>query len=186
MIIAADENVFQLQSPQPLLAPTFWETYGWSLAVLIVLLALAGWAIVALIRQRSPSPAPRLALEAALKNAESKPDETSALALVLALRAYLQAIDGRAGLALSTEELAAQLLRLPAFLPARQSLLAALQAADAGKFSGAQIPATLLIAGVRDALNKIEEAQRVLVIKQTAPLIRNASTPPALPRNDFA
>jgi len=186
MIIAAEENVFQLQSPQPLLGPAFWETYGWSVAVLIVLLALAGWAIVMLIRKRSPSPAPRLALEAALKGAEGKPDEANALVLVLALRVYLQAIDRRAGLALSTEELAAQLFRLPAFLPARQSLLASLQAADAGKFSGAKIPTTLLIAGVRDALNKVEEAQRVLAIKQLAPLIRNPSTPPALPRNDFA
>ena len=98
----------------------------------------------------------------------------------------LHALDARAGMALSTEELAAQLLRLPAFLPARQSLLAALQAADAGKFSGAKIPTTLLIAGVRDALHKIEDARRALATKQPIPLIPSRSTPPELPRKDFA
>ena len=186
MIIAAADNAFQLQGPQPLLAPACWETYGWLIAVLLVLLAFAGWAIVFFIRKQRPAPAPRLALEAALEGAENTPDETNALALVLALRAYLHALDARAGMALSTEELAAQLLRLPAFLPARQSLLAALQAADAGKFSGAKIPTTLLIAGVRDALHKIEDARRALATKQPIPLIPSRSTPPELPRKDFA
>ena len=82
--------------------------------------------------------------------------------MTAAFRAYLAAAHPAAHAALSTEELAARLVDLPLFLPARQPLLAALRAADAAKFAGAPLDPAILIAAVREAAQRVEDARRAL------------------------
>ena len=162
MILAADEKPFALLGPRPALPPGWWESY-WAVVVLglaaatLVALLLATW-----LRRPRRGLAPFAAFEAALAAAADRPAPEATRAVTAAFRAYLAAAHPAAHAALSTEELSTRLADLPLFLPARQPLLAALRAADAAKFAGAPLEPAILIAAVREAAQRVEDARRAL------------------------
>lgn len=162
MILAADEKPFVLLGPRPALPPGWWESY-WAVVVLglaaVTLLALltATW-----LRRPRRVPAPLATLEKALADAAGRPAPEATGLVTAALRAYLAAAHPATHAALSTEELAARIADQPLFLPARQPLLAALRAADAAKFAGAALEPAILIAAVREAAHRVEDARQAL------------------------
>lgn len=201
----ADEIPFTLLGPKPEVPPGFWASY-WGAAVLAVALL----AVVALVARRffrrGPSARPPLArLEAELAAAETLPPAEAVARVTRAFRAYLHAVDARALPSLSTEELLAVTGVLPVFLPARQPLAAALRGADAAKFAGAALEPSLLVAGLREAARRVEDARRTFarppvtivatggfggVVPVAAPnpppLPPPLPVPPPLPRRDHA
>jgi len=94
--------------------------------------------------------------------AATRPPAEAVVEVTGAFRTFLAAAHPAAGAALSTEELGQRLANLPLFLPARQPLLAALRAADAAKFAGAVLEPAILIAAVREAANRVEDARHAL------------------------
>jgi hypothetical protein len=134
----------------------------------------------------------------ALRLAESEDAPAAIAKATRALRVYLASTYARAAVSLSTEELVNVLAGLPVFLPARQPLLAALRSADAAKFAGAALEVSLLIAGIREAAKRIEDAQRTFARPIATPVLppkpRPAAPdvppplpgPPPLPRRDHA
>ena len=198
MFLAAEETPFVLLGPKPPIPPSAWETYGLVALVALPLIAVAVFAIRRILRADRAALTPFAQLELSLRAAEI-PDDHAAVPLVTrAFRTYLAAIEPRATLSLSTEELVAVLSGLPVFLPARQPLHAALRSADAAKFSGASCEAPLLIAGIREAARRIEDARRTFARPVVAPLIPTPPRPvalveppplpgpPPLPRRDHA
>jgi len=198
MFLALEEAPFVLQGPKPTIPPAAWES-TWAFG--LIAFGLITFAVVTLrrfLRKGPPSLAPLAQLDVALRLAESQPTPEAITQATRALRVYLAAIDSRAAVSLSTEELVATLAGLPAFLPARQPLLAALRSADAAKFAGASLEVSLLIAGIREAAKRIEDAQRTFARSNAAPLVppkpRPAAFdtppplpgPPPLPRRDHA
>lgn len=160
MFLAVEEAPFVLQGPKPPIPPAAWQTpLALGLAAFVAL-ALAVFVLRRLLRRRSAEPAPQARLEDALRLAESQPDPAAVAQAARAFRDYLAAVEPAAAAALSTEELAAALADRPAFLPARQPLLAALRAADAAKFAGASPAAAPVIADLREAARRIESARR--------------------------
>jgi hypothetical protein len=201
MFLAAEETPFVLQGPKPPIPPATWESV-WLLAlVTLALVALAVFAIRRFLRAAPGRPAPLAQLDLDLRRAEALPATEAVAQATLALRAYLAAVEPRAAPSLSTEELLAVLSGLPVFLPARQPLLAALRSADAAKFAGATLEPSLLIAGIREAARRIEDARRTfarppVVMVSTGSFggvipVPPAGTPPLpgpppLPRKDRA
>ena len=164
MILAAaeDEKPFALLGPRPTLPPGWGESY-WAAVVLAVAAAtLLALLLAAWLRRRRPGVAPRAALESALVAAASLAPADATARVTAAFRTYLAAAHPEAGVALSTEELERRLGALPMFLPARQPLFAALRAADAAKFAGAALEPAILIAAVREAAQRVEDARRAL------------------------
>jgi hypothetical protein len=176
-ILAAEEATFALQGPKPAVPAGAWETYGWlGLGAVAVLLVLV-WA--ALKARRAADATPAIAeLEQALASPQA--DIASVTA---ALRGYLARVEPRAAASLSTEELTVRLGGLPIFLPARQPLLAVLHAADDAKFAGKPVQLPLLVAGIREAAQRIENARRTFAAPAVAPIIRPSlpTEPPPLP-----
>lgn len=161
ILLAAEESAFALQGPRPEITPGWLEAY-WPLAlVAAIALGAATFGIRRILRQENPGADPRQLLEQAITQAEQTGSRESLLSLMAALRNYLAAVDERVGPALSTEELDGQLREIPVLVPARQTLLGVLRTTDQAKFSGVPSPlhGALLIAGVRDALTRIEEAR---------------------------
>lgn len=190
MTLAAEEIPFVLQGPKPQIPPAFWESY-WGLAVLGAALAVAALLLARRFRRRGPAVvAPFAALETGLRLAEGQPAPAAVAQATRALRAYLAAVDARAAASLSTEELLAGVGGLPVFLPARQPLAAALRGADAAKFAGGSLEPALLVAGIREAARRVEDARRTFARPPTAPLIPPRApapaVPPPLPRRDLA
>jgi hypothetical protein len=120
-----------------------------------------------------------------------------------AFRGYLFAVDARALPSLATEELLTVTGVIPVFLPARQPLAAALRSADAAKFAGAGLETSLLIAGVREAARRVEDARRTFARPTPPPIVPPRAitvaptasalptppplpVPPPLPRRDQA
>ena len=162
MILAVDDKPFGLLGPRPALPPGWWESY-WA----VVVVALAATTLLALVvatwlRRRRPVTPPLAILEAALAGAADQPTALATLHVTAAFRGYLAAAHPAASAALSTEELGARLADLPLFLPARQPLLAALRAADAAKFAAAPLEPAILIAAIREAAHRIEDAHRAM------------------------
>ncbi len=189
MFLALEEAPFVLQGPKPLIPPSAWEA-NWALGLIALgVIALAVVALRQLLRKGPPSLAPLAQLDHALRLAETQPAAEGVAHASRAFRVYLAALEPRAATSLSTEELAARLSGLPAFLPARQPLLAALRSADAAKFAGASLEVTLLIAGLREAARRVEDARRtfaqqvvspILPVRPRAP-VRTTEEPPPLP-----
>lgn len=203
----AEDIPFKLLGPKPEIPPGFWSTY-WGAAVL----GVAFLAVVALVGfrlfRRAPAARPPLArLEAELAVAETLPSAEAVIRITRAFRAYLFAVDARALPSLATEELLTAAGVIPVFLPARQPLAAALRSADAAKFAGAGLETSLLIAGIREAARRIEDARRTFARPTPPPLIPPRPTgsvpavaatdtppplppplpvPPPLPRRDHA
>lgn len=158
----ADEKPFVLLGPRPALPPGWWESY-WAVGVLaLAAVTLGALLLAAWLRRRRPGVTPRAALEAALAAAATRPPAEAVVEVTGAFRTFLAAAHPAAGAALSTEELGQRLANLPLFLPARQPLLAALRAADAAKFAGAVLEPAILIAAVREAANRVEDARHAL------------------------
>ena len=189
MFLALEEAPFVLQGPKPLIPPSAWEA-NWALGLIALgVIALAVVALRQLLRKGPPSLAPLAQLDHALRLAETQPAAEGVAHASRTFRVYLAALEPRAATSLSTEELAARLSGLPAFLPARQPLLAALRRADAAKFAGASLEVTLLIAGLREAARRVEDARRtfaqqvvspILPVRPRAP-VRTTEEPPPLP-----
>ena len=198
MFLALEEAPFVLQGPKPTIPPAAWESY-WALGLIALgLIALGVVALRRFLRKGPPSLAPLAQLDVALRLAEAEPAPAAIAKATRALRVYLASTDARAAVSLSTEELVLVLAGLPVFLPARQPLLAALRSADAAKFAGASLEVSLLIAGIREAAKRIEDAQRTFARPVTAPLVPPKPRPtapdvppplpgpPPLPRRDHA
>ena len=198
MFLALEEAPFVLQGPKPTIPPAAWESYWGSGLIALGLIALAVVALRQFLRKGPPSLAPLAQLDVALRLAESEAAPAAIAKATRALRVYLAATDARAAVSLSTEELVTVLAGLPVFLPARQPLLAALRSADAAKFAGASLEVSLLIAGIREAAKRIEDAQRTFARPIATPVLppkpRPAALdtppplpgPPPLPRRDHA
>jgi len=185
----AEEIPFVLLGPKAEVPPDFWASY-WGAAVLAVaLVAVIGLLGLRFFRRAPAARPPYAQLEAELSAAETLPAAEAVTRVTRAFRSYLHAIDARALPSLATEELLTVTGVIPVFLPARQPLAAALRSADAAKFAGAGLETSLLIAGVREAARRVEDARRTFA-RPTPPLIvpRPAvaapivvATPPPLP-----
>jgi hypothetical protein len=167
----AEDIPFTLLGPKAEVPPGFWASY-WGAAVLVVALL----AVVALVGfrflRRAPAARPPFALlEGELAAAETLPAAEAVVRVTRAFRSYLYAVDARALPSLATEELLTVTGVIPVFLPARQPLAAALRSADAAKFAGAGLETTLLIAGVREAAKRVEDARRTFARTVTPPLV---------------
>jgi hypothetical protein len=198
MFLALEEAPFVLQGPKPTIPPAAWESYWGSGLIALGLIAIAVFALRQFLRKGPSSLAPLAQLDVALRLAESEDAPAAIAKATRALRVYLASTDARAAVSLSTEELVSVLAGLPVFLPARQPLLAALRSADAAKFAGAALEVSLLIAGIREAAKRIEDAQRTFARPIATPVLppkpRPAALdtppplpgPPPLPRRDHA
>ncbi len=192
MFLALEEAPFVLQGPKPPIPPSAWES-NWALGLIALgLLTLAAVALRRFLRKGPAGLAPIAQLELALRLAESQPAAEAIAQATRAFRGYLAAIEPRAAASLSTEELIPLLAGLPVFLPARQPLLAALRSADAAKFAGASLEVPLLVAGLREAAKRVEDARRTFAKPVVAPLVppkprpTAPDMPPPLPRRDHA
>lgn len=183
MLLALEEAPFVLQGPKPPIPPSVWEAYGLLGLVALGLLVLAVFAIRRFLRQGRVGPAPHAQLEIALRLAETQPPADAIAQATRAFRGYLAALEPRAAVSLSTEELVPILAGLPVFLPARQPLLAALRSADAAKFAGAALEVPLLIAGLREAAKRVEDARRTFARPAVAPIVppKTRTATPAAP-----
>ena len=185
MFLALEEAPFVLQGPKPTIPPSLWASNWPAALVALGLVALSVFAIRRFLR-KGPAPlAPLAELEIGLRRAEAQPAPAAIAQATQAFRRYLAALEPRAAVSLSTEELVHVLAGLPLFLPARQPLLAALRSADAAKFAGASLEVPLLIAGLREAARRVEEARLTFAKPVVAPLIpprpRTPDEPPPLP-----
>jgi hypothetical protein len=197
MFLALEEAPFVLQGPKPTIPPSAWEANGLIAVGALALAVLAVFAVRRFLRQGPAAPTPLAQLETALRRAETQPAPAAIAQATGAFRAYLAAIEPRAAVSLSTEELVAALAGLPVFLPARQPLLAALRGADAAKFAGATLEVPLLLAGLREAAQRVEAARLTFARPAVAPIVplippRPAPVapplpgPPPLPRRDLS
>ncbi len=167
----AEEIPFTLLGPKPEIAPAFWASH-WGVALIgVAVLALALLLGFKLITRKPAQKPPSAILEGELAAAENLPTEEAVVRVTRSFRAYLHAVDARALPSLSTEELLAATGVIPVFMPARQPLAAALRSADAAKFAGTALEASLLIAGVREAAKRIEDARRTFARPTPPPLI---------------
>jgi hypothetical protein len=198
MFLALEEAPFVLQGPKPTIPPSAWES-NWALGLIALgLLTLAFVALRHFLRKGPAVLTPLAQLELALRLAESQPAAEAIAQATRAFRGYLAAVEPRAAESLSTEELIPLLAGLPVFLPARQPLLAALRSADAAKFAGASLEVPLLVAGLREAAKRVEDARRTFAKPVVAPLVQPKPRPaapdmppplpgpPPLPRRDHA
>ena len=185
MFLALEEAPFVLQGPKPTVPPGVWESSWPSGLIVLGLITLAVVAVRRFLGKRPATLTPLAELELGLRLAETQPRPEAIAQASRAFRHYLAAVEPRAAVSLSTEELVQTLAGLPLFLPARQPLLAALRSADAAKFAGASLEAPLLIAGLREAAKRIEDARRTfsqpVVLPVVPPRPRAPDEPPPLP-----
>jgi len=199
----AEEIPFALLGPKAEVPPGFWSSY-WGAAVLgVAFVAVLALVAVRLFRRAPAARPPHALLEGELGAAETLPAAEAVVRVTQAFRGYLFAVDARALPSLATEELLTVTGILPVFLPARQPLAAALRSADAAKFAGAGLETSLLIAGVREAARRVEDARRTFARPTPPPIVPpraitvapNSSAlptppplpvPPPLPRRDQA
>ncbi len=172
----AEDIPFTLLGPKAEVPPGFWSSY-WGVAVLgVAFVAVLALVAVRLFR-RAPTPRPPHAqLEAELLAAETLPAAEAVVRVTQAFRGYLFAVDARALPSLATEELLTVTGVVPVFLPARQPLAAALRSADAAKFAGAGLETSLLIAGVREAARRVEDARRTFARATPPPIVTPRAT----------
>jgi len=205
----AEDIPFTLLGPKAEVPPGFWSSY-WGVAVLGVAFVAVLALVAVRVFRRAPAPRPPHAqLETELLAAESLPAAEAVVRVTQAFRGYLFAVDARALPSLATEELLTVTGVIPVFLPARQPLAAALRSADAAKFAGAGLETSLLIAGVREAARRVEDARRTFARPTPPPIVHPRATtgaatsaalaapaplpnppplpvPPPLPRRDHA
>ena len=155
MIFAADDSVVVLLGPKPLVPPTWLESYWAHVVGGVVFAYLIFFLIFKFLQRQRPATAPFIVLQNALQR------ELEVAGVTQALRTYLAAIDQELSPALSTEELATKLQHKPIFLPARSPLLTVLRTADQAKFAQAPTDVVLLVAGIREAAQRIENAQKI-------------------------
>jgi hypothetical protein len=199
----AEDIPFALLGPKAEVPPGFWSSY-WGAAVLgVAFVAVLALVAVRLFRRAPAARPPHALLEGELGAAETLPAAEAVVRVTQAFRGYLFAVDARALPSLATEELLTVTGIIPVFLPARQPLAAALRSADAAKFAGAGLETSLLIAGVREAARRVEDARRTFARPTPPPIVPpraitvapNSSAlptppplpvPPPLPRRDQA
>ena len=199
----AEDIPFTLLGPKAEVPPGFWSSY-WGAAVLgVAFVAVLALVAVRFFRRAPAARPPHALLEGELGAAETLPAAEAVVRVTQAFRGYLFAVDARALPSLATEELLTVTGVIPVFLPARQPLAAALRSADAAKFAGAGLETSLLIAGVREAARRVEDARRTFARPTPPPIVPpraitvapNSSAlptppplpvPPPLPRRDQA
>ena len=175
----AEDIPFTLLGPKAEVPPGFWSSY-WGVAVLGVAFVAVLALVAVRVFRRAPAPRPPHAqLETELLAAESLPAAEAVVRVTQAFRGYLFAVDARALPSLATEELLTVTGVIPVFLPARQPLAAALRSADAAKFAGASLEVPLLIAGLREAAKRVEDARRTFARPAVAPLVPPKARPAA-------
>lgn len=167
----AEDIPFTLLGPKAEVPPGFWSSY-WGVAVLgVAFVAVLALIAVRLFRRAPAARPPQAQLEAELLAAETLPAAEAVVRVTQAFRSYLFAVDARALPSLATEELLTVTGVIPVFLPARQPLAAALRSADAAKFAGAGLETSLLIAGVREAARRVEDARRTFARPTPPPIV---------------
>jgi hypothetical protein len=167
----AEEIPFALLGPKAEVPPGFWSSY-WGAAVLgVAFVAVLALVAVRLFRRAPAARPPHALLEGELGAAETLPAAEAVVRVTQAFRGYLFAVDARALPSLATEELLTVTGVIPVFLPARQPLAAALRSADAAKFAGAGLETSLLIAGVREAARRVEDARRTFARPTPPPIV---------------
>jgi hypothetical protein len=199
----AEDIPFTLLGPKAEVPPGFWSSY-WGAAVLgVAFVAVLALVAVRLFRRAPAARPPHALLEGELGAAETLPAAEAVVRVTQAFRGYLFAVDARALPSLATEELLTVTGVIPVFLPARQPLAAALRSADAAKFAGAGLETSLLIAGVREAARRVEDARRTFARPTPPPIVPPRAitvaptssalptppplpVPPPLPRRDQA
>ena len=199
----AEDIPFALLGPKAEVPPGFWSSY-WGAAVLgVAFVAVLALVAVRLFRRAPAARPPHALLEGELGAAETLPAAEAVVRVTQAFRGYLFAVDARALPSLATEELLTVTGVIPVFLPARQPLAAALRSADAAKFAGAGLETSLLIAGVREAARRVEDARRTFARPTPPPIVPPRAitvaptssalptppplpVPPPLPRRDQA
>ncbi len=199
----AEDIPFALLGPKAEVPPGFWSSY-WGAAVLgVAFVAVLALVAVRLFRRAPAARPPHALLEGELGAAETLPAAEAVVRVTQAFRGYLFAVDARALPSLATEELLTVTGIIPVFLPARQPLAAALRSADAAKFAGAGLETSLLIAGVREAARRVEDARRTFARPTPPPIVPPRAitvaptssalptppplpVPPPLPRRDQA
>ena len=199
----AEDIPFTLLGPKAEVPPGFWSSY-WGAAVLgVAFVAVLALVAVRLFRRAPAARPPHALLEGELGAAETLPAAEAVVRVTQAFRGYLFAVDARALPSLATEELLTVTGIIPVFLPARQPLAAALRSADAAKFAGAGLETSLLIAGVREAARRVEDARRTFARPTPPPIVPPRAitvaptssalptppplpVPPPLPRRDQA
>lgn len=148
---------FVLKGPMPEIPPgLLLSPWTWSAAILLVGVI---WGLVSLRRGAAARPDPAAETRRAIDDALALPPEQALTALAAALRRYVATVASAAPAGLSTEELDRRLGTLPEFLPARQPLIAALRAADASRFAGAETDPALVAAAAREAVDRAEAAR---------------------------
>jgi len=161
IFLAADDTPLVLQGPHAAIPPGWWESYwgavafGFALIVTLVLLEVARRR-----RQRPALTSAQQVLEQTLQQAARTAGPAAAALVSHGLRDFLAATDGQLAASLSTQELAVLLETLPLYLPAQSLLLTALQTADLAKFAGATAAPDILIAQVREAVQRVEASRR--------------------------
>lgn len=156
-MIAEAPAEFALRGPLPEVPPNLLQSpWTWSA---LILLGAAVWGAVRLARAGRRAADPAAEAARAIDAALALPREESCAALTAALRRYLAAVEPAVPAGLSTADLEARLGTLPAFLPARQPLIAALRAADAARFAGQDADPALIAAAAREALSRAEAAR---------------------------
>jgi hypothetical protein len=199
----AEDIPFTLLGPKAEVPPGFWSSY-WGDAVLgVAFVAVLALVAVRFFRRAPAARPPHARLEEELTVAETLPAAEAVVRVTQAFRGYLFAVDARALPSLATEELLTVTGVIPVFLPARQPLAAALRSADAAKFAGAGLETSLLIAGVREAARRVEDARRTFARPTPPPIVPSRAitvaptssalptppplpVPPPLPRRDQA
>ena len=199
----AEDIPFTLLGPKAEVPPGFWSSY-WGAAVLgVAFVAVLALVAVRFFRRAPAARPPHARLEEELTVAETLPAAEAMVRVTQAFRGYLFAVDARALPSLATEELLTVTGVIPVFLPARQPLAAALRSADAAKFAGAGLETSLLIAGVREAARRVEDARRTFARPTPPPIVPPRAitvaptssavptppplpVPPPLPRRDQA
>jgi hypothetical protein len=167
----AEDIPFTLLGPKAEVPPGFWSSY-WGAAVLgVAFVAVLALVAVRLFRRAPAARPPHALLEGELGAAETLPAAEAVVRVTQAFRGYLFAVDARALPSLATEELLTVTGVIPVFLPARQPLAAALRSADAAKFAGAGLETSLLIAGVREAARRVEDARRTFARPTPPPIV---------------
>lgn len=152
---------FALKGPMPEVPPgLLLSPWTWSA---VILLGGVIWGVAALRRRDATPPDPAAETRRAIDAALALPPEQALAALAGALRRYVASVEPAAPAGLSTEELERRLGTLPEFLPARQPLIAALRAADAARFAGAETDPALVAAAAREAVERAEAARGAFV-----------------------
>lgn len=161
--MSAPEETFALLGPKPEVPPGWLEANGLALGLGLTAALGVAWLVLSQVRRRraravDPAADFRARLAAARQAA---PGRRAPLAAE-ALRRYLAAISADAPEGLTTQELAAALVRSPLLATAADPIVRALRAADQAKFAGEAVGEAAALDLAELAHANLELARRAL------------------------